>query len=288
MLKKITFIFALLLIFTTTYAADKERIAVSTFKAAGEGMEDAAENFGASIEEELFNSNLFTIINRTKTDDIIKEIRLQQTGLTDQSTALSAGKQLNVSKIIYGKVTRLNSQLTLRLWAVSVESGENIYIGSVTNDLNEEDGASKFAKEANKKIKEMIYKLTGKEVVVGNSDEPEQTDLMVTLVQAIGVAEMDATSPSDVFVQIKVGDLFIGTTAKIQDAVNPYWNESFKYKNYKNELIYFYFYDKDLTKDEFIGSYYTSQPIDGVYDILVSINGTKYTRGKFKVKFEVK
>jgi hypothetical protein len=288
MLKNTLLIFFAFSLFANLSANEKERVAVSTFKASGEGMSEVAEELGAQIEEELFNSSLFTIINRTKTDDIIKEIKLQQTGLTDQSTALSAGKQLNVAKIIYGKVSRINNQLTLRLWAVNVESGENVYIGSATNDLSEEDATAKFTKEANKKIKEMIYKLTGTKVVVGNSDEPDPKDLTITLIQATDVTAMDETSDSDVFVQIKVGDLFVGTTNKIQDAKNPYWNESFRYKNYKNEFIYFYFYDKDLTKNEFIGSYYMTQPIDGIYDILVSINGVDYSRGKFKVKYELK
>ncbi len=58
----------------------------------------------------LFQSEQFIMIERQKIDAILKEQQLEQSGVTDDATAVKVGRLLNVKMIAYGAVTNFGQK----------------------------------------------------------------------------------------------------------------------------------------------------------------------------------
>lgn len=58
----------------------------------------------------LFQSEQFILVERQKIDSILKEHQLEQSGVTDDTTAVKIGRLLNVKMIAYGAVTNFGQK----------------------------------------------------------------------------------------------------------------------------------------------------------------------------------
>lgn len=111
--------------------------------------------------------------------------------------------------------------------------------------------------------------------------------LTILVTAALGLPTLDDFSKTDCWLAIFVGQELVGTTKKIQDENSPYFNERFEIKNYSNEPILIKAFDKDMTKDEFIGQVTIKKPISGKYPIMFeTANGSIINRGQIEIGFE--
>jgi TolB-like protein len=78
------------------------------------------------LRGELVGSGRFTIIERGKMEEILKEQAFQQTGCVSSECAVEVGKLLSVENIIIGSISRVGSINSVTAKVVSVESGEII------------------------------------------------------------------------------------------------------------------------------------------------------------------
>jgi len=69
------------------------------------------ENITSSIRTQLIRSGKFRFIDRSSDDEAIKEIRTQlESGLVNQATAQSFGKQIGSEYILYGTITEMQTR----------------------------------------------------------------------------------------------------------------------------------------------------------------------------------
>ena len=78
------------------------------------------------LRSELVGTGQFTIIERGKMEEILKEQAFQQTGCVSSECAVEVGKLLSVENIIIGSISRVGSINSVTAKVVSVESGEII------------------------------------------------------------------------------------------------------------------------------------------------------------------
>jgi len=84
-------------------ARDKIIVAVGTF------ADESGKNLGAKASDAITNTfvklKYFTIVERNRIDQVMREIAHQQTGFVDESTAIEIGKQLGAKVLVVGAVT---------------------------------------------------------------------------------------------------------------------------------------------------------------------------------------
>ena len=78
------------------------------------------------LRNELVSIGQFTIIERGKMDEVLKEQAFQQTGCVSSECAVEVGKLLGVQNIITGSISKVGTIYSVEARAVSVESGEII------------------------------------------------------------------------------------------------------------------------------------------------------------------
>ena len=69
----------------------------------------------------LVKSGKFNVISRNERDEILREVGYQQTGTTDPAEVVEIGRQLNVHKMIFGKIHRVFGEYSLTLKIIDVE-----------------------------------------------------------------------------------------------------------------------------------------------------------------------
>ena len=78
------------------------------------------------LRSELVTIGQFTIIERGKMDEVLKEQAFQQTGCVSSECAVEVGKLLGVENIITGSISRVGTIYSVSARAFSVGSGEII------------------------------------------------------------------------------------------------------------------------------------------------------------------
>jgi|GEM_PF-3377622 len=107
---------------TSTEKNEKMRIAVMDLK-ADDVSESTARKVSELIRTEMVTIKDFIIVERSQMGKIFKEQGLQQTGCTDQSCAVKAGRMLSAQKIFVGSVIKLGSKIIITGRIVDVEKG---------------------------------------------------------------------------------------------------------------------------------------------------------------------
>ena len=106
------------------------------------------------LRSELVTIGQFTIIERGKMDEVLKEQAFQQTGCVSSECAVEVGKLLGVENIITGSISRVGTIYSVSARAFSVASGEIIktavydHLGDIGGLLTQ--GMRKVAEELGK------------------------------------------------------------------------------------------------------------------------------------------
>ena len=114
--------FAILLVFFS-FASAQETIAVIEFEGLGISQTEA-KALTNRLRDELVNTGKYTVIERGKMEEILKEQAFQQIGCTSDECAVEVGKLLSVEGIIIGSISNVGSVYSVSARIVSVESGE--------------------------------------------------------------------------------------------------------------------------------------------------------------------
>jgi hypothetical protein len=239
--------------------AEKPRIALTALQVEGEGLAGQREALNNYLEQELLKTKAFAVVAGSDLGDALKQANAQPGAAVDQAVAAQAGKVLKAGKLVWGKLVNDGKKFTFWLKMVDTESGELLFSKTYATEASTAAAQHEFETNTLMIENELISALTGK--------VSQERELKITVVGAAGLISKDAMSSPDAYVAVMVGDRIIGTTSFKQNRKNPVWYETFTCQ-YKGEKIQFAFFDRDLTKDEYIGSCELAAPKDGTYDIL--------------------
>ncbi len=131
-MKFLLFLSVLLFTIIGLYAqAEKEQVAVLDLDADGLSVSESA-TLTNRLRSELVKIDSFTIVERSKMNEILDEQGFQMTGCTSSECAVEAGKILSVNRICTGNVGKVGEIYTLTIRLINVETGA--IIKSVTED----------------------------------------------------------------------------------------------------------------------------------------------------------
>lgn len=107
-IKAVSFAVGGILLFSTMVVAEeKPRLAVLNF--ATRGSVEEADAIAEELRGAFVKSGKYTVVDRTQTEQILKEWETQQSGLTDDQKAIKIGKLHNVKLIVTGKLNKFAS-----------------------------------------------------------------------------------------------------------------------------------------------------------------------------------
>ncbi len=122
-MRRILFLISVVLSVVSSGADTLSQIAVSPL--TGEGLQK--NEFSAltnALRSELGRIEKFTVMERTKMDDILREQGFQQSGLCDATQcAMELGKLLSVEQVVIGNIDKVGKTYTFNVRIVEVRTG---------------------------------------------------------------------------------------------------------------------------------------------------------------------
>jgi formylglycine-generating enzyme len=117
-MRTIMLLFALSSINTTAIAQTPPPIAVIADKGPH------ADHVQTLVEQDLQKSGRFTLVERERVEDVLKEISFQQSGVTAQDKAVEIGHHLNVQLLVFLQTHRIAADYQLSLKVVDVGTNQ--------------------------------------------------------------------------------------------------------------------------------------------------------------------
>lgn len=106
------------------------------------------------ISAQMASKKGFKLVERQRIEDILKEIKLGQTGMIDQNTAIQVGKILGANVMGFGSFSALGKKVVLTIRLVKVETGE--IVGGATERGDDIANLDVLAENASKKLSDSI------------------------------------------------------------------------------------------------------------------------------------
>ncbi|MEK6793555.1 MAG: P13 family porin [Spirochaetota bacterium] len=103
------------------------------------------------FRSELVTTGVYTVLERGKMDEILKEQQFQQTGCTSTECAVKLGKLLNMQKMLYGTMSKLGSRYYFVVTIVDIETSR---VEKSVNDSME--GLDDLSKAVKRLIEQII------------------------------------------------------------------------------------------------------------------------------------
>ena len=100
----------------------------------GTGIKADAEYFTEQLLFSAVEQKQFRLVERKNVQQILEELKLQLTGLTDESDAVEVGKLLNAEMIISGTLYQKSDEYELFLKLLRVETGEILSVTKASVD----------------------------------------------------------------------------------------------------------------------------------------------------------
>ena len=260
-------------------AAEKPKIAMDQLQVEGEGLAQDQIALSNYLVGELQKTKSFAVVAGAELAELAKKTKAQPAAIVDPASAVQAGKLLKVNKVVWGKLSHAGQKFSFWLKMADVKTGKLLFSKSYAIESIGAEAKREFEKNTIIIAQDLIATVTGRNIGV--------SDMKIIVVGGTNITSMDAMSTPDVYVTAQVGDEIVGTTTFRQNSSNPSWNETFQCK-YRGEKIKFAFFDRDLVKDEYIGSCILNEPKDGTYDIVNKSLGEARKKGALTVKFEVR
>lgn len=111
-----------LLIIVNILFAQKQNIAVLELEGNGISAVDIT-GLTNRLRTELFKTNKYNVIERSRMDEILKEQGFQISGCTNTECAIEIGKLIGVQKIVMGSVDKVLDLISVNIRLVDVASG---------------------------------------------------------------------------------------------------------------------------------------------------------------------
>jgi len=262
---------------STGILAQKTKIAFDQIQVEGEALAQTQTALGNYLTGELKRAKNVALVSGNELAEILKQGSVQ--AITDKDAAVAAGKLAKAGAVVWGRLADAGQKLSFRLMMADVKSGKLLFSKSFSIEAASEGARREFEKNVASIAQDLVATVTG-----ANRGLAE---LRITVAGAANVTSMDAMSTPDVYATVQVGEEIVGTTGFRQNNANPVWNETFTAK-YRGEKIKLTFFDRDLVKDEYIGSCALSEPKSGTYDIMGRHLGQAKKMGSVTLNFEVK
>lgn len=149
------------------------------------------------IRSDMVDSGLFTVIERTQMNAILKEQELQMTGCTDSSCAVKVGKLLSARKILVGEITMINKSFLITIRVVDVEKGVAEF-----SSKESAAGEDELEKASSRLTLKLIGRITGKmesELIAGLDRKTETGYYLRGIVPGWGQFYADRTIKGYIF-----------------------------------------------------------------------------------------
>jgi len=158
----IMIIFIPIIIFAEPPVDSKIKIAILDFENAGVSKENA-KSVTEIITTEIVNSGFFEVVERGKFSQLLKETKIQLSGIVDTGSAVQVGKMLSVDKLIFGTFNKFGSEFFINVKVVDVTAARIEY-------------AEKHLLQSEKALmhdceiiaKKLIGKMTGRKVEISS------------------------------------------------------------------------------------------------------------------------
>jgi TolB-like protein len=127
---------------------------IAVMQLEGNGLDSStAISIGNRLRSELFNTRRFTVVERSRVKEIMREQNIQLSGCTEATCAVEIGKLLNVQYILLGSVDNIRGLISINVRLVNVETGEmEKNVIEDCNDCNMQDVAIKSTKNVANKL----------------------------------------------------------------------------------------------------------------------------------------
>ncbi len=126
-IKKIALTVLLLTIPLLAETKNKEPIALSDLTPQGSIDASAAAAISDRLRNELFKTDVFTVVERGQMQEILKEQGFQQSGCTSDACAVEIGQLLGVKYIVVGSIAKVGATYTLNARIVDVATGKIVH-----------------------------------------------------------------------------------------------------------------------------------------------------------------
>lgn len=104
--------------------AGQQSMAILDIDILGNLDKGMAEPLSDGIRKEIVKSNLFDVMKRPKMNELLNERGYRMRGCAPPECAVTAGKLLNVDKMVVGTVSLVGKTYYLTLWLVDVQTGK--------------------------------------------------------------------------------------------------------------------------------------------------------------------
>ncbi len=101
------------------------------------GLAWLGEGIAETMTTKLSQVPSLTVVERTRLDQVLKEIALGQSGVVDDSTAAKAGKMLGAATMVVGAFQKAGESVRLTARSVDVSSGKVLKASEATGKLDE-------------------------------------------------------------------------------------------------------------------------------------------------------
>jgi len=127
-------------------------IAVIEFDARGVSSDEVA-TLTNRFHDELTKTNKYTVVERTKMEEVLKEQGFQQSGCTSDECAVEVGKLIGVQQIVGGSIGKVGNVFSVSARIINVESEQILNV--TTNDYEGEIGGL-----ATEVMRQIVHQLT--------------------------------------------------------------------------------------------------------------------------------
>lgn len=170
-MRKMTAIGTIAAAFLTVVAAHgtayvESTVAVLPFVNTSSGGElDYLETAVAKmVTTDLKQSKHLTVVTRDNLDEVLTELKLERSELTDPLNAQKVGKLVNADLIIAGSVLGINDELRFDAHVIDVETAEVVVAEQIVGE-----GENEVMAMADDLSTRLIFDLTGESVVINNT-----------------------------------------------------------------------------------------------------------------------
>lgn len=116
---------------STMLEQNKRRVAVMNFPLVTGEMTDLGIYLSDKLTNSLFQyRDKFEVVERTRLESVLKEIKLGFTGIIDDKAAQSIGKILGADAIVIGTITDLGSEIDINIRMLGTERANVIAVAS--------------------------------------------------------------------------------------------------------------------------------------------------------------
>ena len=127
-MKKILLLFAILIIFTSTYIFPSEHI--NTIAILDFNLQGIPDSDGRVLTDyivtHIVGMHKYNVVDRIQRETILSEIKFSLTGVSDEEYQLELGELLSVNLIVVGSIGKVGNQYILNIKLVDVKTGATI------------------------------------------------------------------------------------------------------------------------------------------------------------------